>query len=104
MTKAAVAVMVVAAASTTLFAQWPKHTAPGVPIGADGTPNLEAPAPRMPDGKPDLSGVWQIAANAARGRGRGAGRAGTPDVPAARANQAAGEPAAQGRAAAAPVP
>ena len=85
--------MVVAAASTTLFAQWPKHTAPGVPIGADGTPNLEAPAPRMPDGKPDLSGVWQIAANAARGRGRGAGRAGTP-----------GEPAAQGRAAAVPVP
>jgi hypothetical protein len=25
----------------------------------DGTPNLTAPAPRAPDGKPDLSGLWQ---------------------------------------------
>jgi hypothetical protein len=25
-----------------------------------GRLNLSAPAPRMPDGKPDLSGMWQM--------------------------------------------
>ena len=29
------------------------------PAPADGTPNLEAPAQRRPDGKPDFSGLWQ---------------------------------------------
>src|SRR5262245_54093956 len=30
------------------------------PTRAQGTkPNLAAPAPRLPDGTPDLSGVWQ---------------------------------------------
>jgi hypothetical protein len=24
----------------------------------DGKPNLSAPAPKTPDGKPDLSGIW----------------------------------------------
>jgi Domain of unknown function (DUF3471) len=43
----------------TASAQWPNHTAPGMPKTADGKPNLSAPAPRMPDGRPDLSGVWQ---------------------------------------------
>ena len=39
-------------------AQWLNHPNPGIPRGADGKPNLTAPAPKMADGKPDLSGVW----------------------------------------------
>jgi len=40
-------------------AQWPLHPT-GVPKGADGKPNLTAPAPRSADGKPDLSGIWMV--------------------------------------------
>src|SRR5215471_10648305 len=39
-------------------AQWLNYTPPGVPRTKDGKVNLSAPAPRAPDGKPDLTGVW----------------------------------------------
>lgn len=39
-------------------AQWPRYPVPGVPRDAAGEPILDAPAPRTPDGKPDLSGNW----------------------------------------------
>ena len=39
-------------------AQWLKYPTPGVPRKPDGSVNLSAPAPRLWDGKPDLSGVW----------------------------------------------
>ncbi len=42
-----------------LVAQWLNYQTPGVPKNADGSPNLNAPAPRTADGKPDLSGVWR---------------------------------------------
>ena len=50
--------LAVAAALAPLGAQWPAMADKRVPLKADGTPNLEAPTPRTPDGKPDLGGVW----------------------------------------------
>jgi hypothetical protein len=44
-----------------LAGQWIRYPTAGVPRKADGTVNMAAPAPRMPDGKPDLSGLWVTA-------------------------------------------
>jgi len=81
--KLAVASLVVAA-STTVMAQWPKYTPTGVPVGADGKLDANAAVPRTSDGKPDLSGVWEITRDpnappptAGRG-GRGGGGGGSP--------------------------
>ena len=42
-----------------LCAQWQDVKTNRVPRGPDGKPNLNAPAPKMPDGKtPDFSGMW----------------------------------------------
>jgi hypothetical protein len=35
------------------------YPTPNVPRLADGQPDLKAPAPRQPDGKPDFIGLWQ---------------------------------------------
>jgi hypothetical protein len=40
-------------------AQWMRYPTPGTPRGRDGKANLSAPAPRV-NGKPDLSGLWQV--------------------------------------------
>ncbi len=38
--------------------QWKKVPPGAIPRGTDGKPNLNAPASRLPDGRPDLSGIW----------------------------------------------
>ena len=50
--------VIVTMCSASMAAQWPKHQAPGVPRDAEGRVRMDAPAPRLPDGKPDLSGNW----------------------------------------------
>ena len=52
----AAALLVVAADSGS--AQWLQRRDPKIPRTPDGQPNLTAPAPRLPDGRIDLSGVW----------------------------------------------
>jgi hypothetical protein len=50
--------LVLGICSAGVHAQWLNYRDPATPRNLDGKANLTAPAPRAPDGKPDLSGVW----------------------------------------------
>lgn len=54
------AVVAVVAMTGPSEAQWLNYPDPRLPRTADGKVMLTAPAPRAPDGKPDLSGVWHV--------------------------------------------
>jgi hypothetical protein len=60
----------VMAAPAVVTGQWFKYPTEGLPRTADGTLNRNAPTPRLPDGRPDLSGIWHAAdPNRCKGRG-----------------------------------
>ena len=73
--------VIVTMCSVPVAAQWPKHQAPGVPRDAEGRVRMDAPVPRTPDGKPDLSGNWV--------RFRGEGAFAPPELRGLTRNQAA---------------
>jgi hypothetical protein len=58
LTVAAAAVIAVGL-SVAVNAQWLKDKTPGLPRDKDGKPLLDAPAPKLPNGTPDLSGIWR---------------------------------------------
>ena len=51
------AILIIVAAPAA--AQWLNYPTPGIPHLPDGRPNLAAPTPQTPEGKPDLSGLWE---------------------------------------------
>ena len=79
----ALAILVVSLAPG-VTAQWLNNPTPGVPRRADGKVNMTAPAPRMANGKPDLSGLWMTAEP--NRETRGAGGLGTSDEAGNQAN------------------
>jgi hypothetical protein len=60
--KKTVVAIVLIVMSAPLSAQWLTHQDPRIPRTSDGKPNLSAPRPLASNGRPDLSGVWQVEA------------------------------------------
>jgi hypothetical protein len=52
--------VLIALTAASANAQWLNYPTPGTPRTRDGKPNLTAPVRRAANGKPDLSGVWEV--------------------------------------------
>ena len=63
-----------AAIATSVSAQWPSFVRQQTPRTSEGKPDLNAPPPRLPNGKVDFSGTWES-------RQPPSGRLGGPMVP-----------------------
>ena len=62
----------VALAALPIAAQWPNYAVTSAPRTPEGKVIMDAPAPKAPDGHPDLSGIWDL---------RGPGGRGGPGAP-----------------------
>ena len=60
MTRRLATLIMVCVIGAPVAAQWLKEPTKGIPRTADGKPNLSALAPRGPDVRPDLSGLWRL--------------------------------------------
>ena len=70
----AITAAIVIALSATLGAQWPSFVRRDTPRNSEGKPDLDAPPPRLSNGKIDFSGTWES-------RIPPSGRLGGPMVP-----------------------
>jgi hypothetical protein len=75
-------IVTMCALSAPLLAQWPRHQAPNVPRDEMGEVRMDAPTPRLANGKPDFSGNWIRFRGEGGGAGRGRGAAPAPAQPA----------------------